>query len=194
MAGGSYGGALALGYALAYPNRVLALILRDTFSWGTATMMHALMISVTSERVTVDPERQYRMWTGVLLDDEDFGAGVAEMSPLFRPANASDIKTHKVQENDPRLGKVHAATQNFAFSHNMPRFDIRSRLKEITVPALVIVGRHDVITPVAFSEEIAREIPRAQLAIFENSGHNPAMDETQAFEKLVEEYVSSLGF
>lgn len=76
----------------------------------------------------------------------------------------------------------------------MPRYDVRSQLKEIAVAALVIVGRHDVVAPVAFSEDIAREIPRAQLAIFENSGHNPAMDEKQAFEELVEDYVPSLGF
>lgn len=105
MAGGSHGGSLALGYALAHQDRVLALILRDTFSWGTATMMHALMVTLTSERVTVDPERQYRMWTGILLDDEDFEAGVAEMSPLFSPSSLNDIETHEVQENSPKEGK-----------------------------------------------------------------------------------------
>lgn len=56
-------------------------------------------------------------------------------------------------------------------------------------PTLVVVGRHDVIAPVTFSEEIAAGIPRSTLKIFERSGHNPAEDEPQQLEEAVLEFV-----
>ena len=74
----------------------------------------------------------------------------------------------------------------------MPRFDVRSRLKDILVPTLVIVGRHDLITPVSDSEEISNGIPNSQLAIFENSGHHPGNDEKAAFQKRVAEFLSTV--
>jgi proline iminopeptidase len=46
-------------------------------------------------------------------------------------------------------------------------------LNLVTGPVLVNVGRHDSITPVEASEEMAARIPQAELVIFENSGHSP---------------------
>lgn len=193
LAGGSYGGFLSLDYALVHQDRLLALILRDTWAWGTRGMMQALKASLTSGRIRPDPERQYRMWTGILLDDHDFAQGVGEMEALFAP-DAPDIDPKAEHENHPRNGLVHAATQNWAFAQNMPKFDVRSRLQEIRVRTFVGVGRHDLITPLEFSQEIAQGIPNSELVIFEHSGHNPARDETEAFQARLSSFVSSLGF
>lgn len=132
------------------------------------------------------------MWTGILHDDKDFAAGVGEMSTLFKP-DSPEVDQNIDRENTPAEGTTHSATQNFAFAHNMPKFDVRSRLKEIIVPTLVIVGKHDLITPVAFSEEIANEIPKSELTIFEYSGHNPGQDEPEAFQQRIHEFLSYLG-
>lgn len=191
LAGGSYGGFISLDYALVHQGRLLGLVLRDTWAWGTRGMMQALKACLVSKRVKVDPERQFRMWTGILRDDEDFAEGVAEMTALFAP-NSPNIDPHAEQENTPRRGNIHAATQNFAFSQNMPRFDVRSRLWEVDVPTLVVVGRHDLIAPLSFSEEIAQGIPKAKLVIFERSGHNPAHDEPEAFQAHISDFVSTL--
>lgn len=193
LAGGSYGGFISLDYALVHQDRLLALILRDTWAWGTRGMMQALKASLTSKRVKVDPERQYRMWTGILIDDQDFVRGVTEMQALFAP-DSEDVDPTVEHENSPSKPNVHAATQNWAFSQNMPKFDVRSRLKEIQVRTFVAVGRHDLITPLEFSEEIARGIPNAELTIFERSGHNPAHDEREEFQARLKVFISSLGF
>ncbi|KAF8860837.1 alpha/beta hydrolase fold protein [Acephala macrosclerotiorum] len=194
LAGGSYGGFLSLDYALAFQDRLLALILRDTWAWGTRGMMNALKVSLTSDRIKADPERQTRMWTGILYDDQDYANAVAEMSALFL-SPAVDLAQRKYSDPEA-LGEtpqIHAATQNAAFSYNMPRFDVRSRLKDILVPTLVIVGRHDLIAPVAYSEEISNGIPNSQLTVFEKSGHNPGNDEPEAFQQRVFEFLSSVS-
>lgn len=133
------------------------------------------------------------MWTGILRDDEDFAVGVGEMHVLFAP-DSPEIDASAKQENTPIAGIVHSATQNFAFAHNMPRFDVRHRLAEILVPTMVVVGRHDLITPVAYSEEITAGIPHAELTIFEQSGHNPAQDEPEAFQERIGRFTSSISF
>ena len=58
----------------------------------------------------------------------------------------------------------------------------------ITVPVLVTVGRHDWITPVVASEDIAREIPNSTLVIFENSGHSPHREENEKYLKLLRDF------
>jgi len=83
------------------------------------------------------------------------------------------------RRNDPR---------RFAFSRNIPAYDLRDRLGEIHVPTLVLVGRQDWITPVDQSEYLAAHIPGAQLAILEHSGHGPMIEENDVFTARVREF------
>ena len=57
------------------------------------------------------------------------------------------------------------------FSQLAPRYDLRPRLGEITLPTLVIVGRHDWICPPAASRAIADAIRGAQLVELPDAGH-----------------------
>ena len=51
------------------------------------------------------------------------------------------------------------------------RFDVRERLGEIAVPALVLCGSADRMTPPRYSEFLANRIPQATLAIIPGCGH-----------------------
>lgn len=51
------------------------------------------------------------------------------------------------------------------------RADSRPLLVEIEMPALVIVGRQDLVTPVARAEEMATGIANARLVVIEECGH-----------------------
>jgi proline iminopeptidase len=62
-------------------------------------------------------------------------------------------------------------------------------LGEITVPALVIVGRFDFITNVDMAEEMASHIPDARLEIFEESGHFALVEEPQKFYCVIKEFI-----
>ena len=64
----------------------------------------------------------------------------------------------------------------------LDRFNTLEKLPAINVPALVMSGRHDPITPPEpGSERIAGLLPNAELAIFEGSGHYPFIEEQYAF-------------
>jgi pimeloyl-ACP methyl ester carboxylesterase len=72
-------------------------------------------------------------------------------------------------------------------------FDVESRLGEIPMPALVLAGRHDRAIPVEAAELIAREIPDAQLVVFEQSAHIPFVEEQDAYVDAVKRFVGRSG-
>ena len=176
---------MALEYTVAYPDRVGALILRDTVAFGNRMTLQVLASVLTSTRVTVDVDRQIRLWSGTLVDQADFAAAVQEILPIYTPP---DIEA---RVGEVRVEDVHFETQNAAFSYNVPRYDVRQKLGQIDVPTLVVVGRHDVLCTVAEAEEIHRGIKGSQLVVFEKSGHSPPRDEPEAFRDVLRAFLDT---
>lgn len=179
-------------YAFTRPSRLTALLLRDTWAWGSCAVLNCLKAVLTDPRLSVDPDRQVRLWSGTLLSDADFEASFKGIMPLYVPPGlppSFEGGTAKKHENF----EGHAETQNFAFSINVAKFDVRKRFGEIKVPTLVVVGRYDLIAPVAYSEEIAKGIPNSQLTVFENSRHSLPDDEPEAFRERLLALFSELG-
>jgi len=141
LAGASYGGFIALDYAIRHSERLRGLILRDTWANGKVGAMAALANIVTSNRVKPDVARQVRLWSGTLHDDEDFEKSVTEILPFYLPPD-DVVKPDELPESTEFKGSVifHSATQNFAFSVNMPRFDVRNQLKDIKVTRETLSG------------------------------------------------------
>ncbi|KAK1540838.1 hypothetical protein CPAR01_06827 [Colletotrichum paranaense] len=192
LAGGSYGGFVALQYALSHPDRLLALILRDTWACGLRGAFNFIKTILISDRITPDPDRQVRLNSGNIRDNEDFAAAFAEIVEIYKPKDdsASVGSRDTTFEGNDAHEHLHYETHNFAFSYNLPRLDVRSQLKDITAPTLVATGRHDVVVPVEYGEEISRGIPNSELAIFEKSGHSPPTDEPEAFRETVSNFLS----
>jgi pimeloyl-ACP methyl ester carboxylesterase len=67
-------------------------------------------------------------------------------------------------------------------------FDATDRLHEITVPALVIGGSHDRLTLAQASEHMVEELPKAELKIFENTGHMTMLERHEEFNELLERF------
>lgn len=187
MAGGSYGGFISLEYALAHPDRVRAVVLRDTAAHGGFDEQ-ARRNAVASPRVQVDVEKFDRIFAGTTRDDADLESCWREIVPLY------DHDPDPARARARLEGTVyHHESHNAAFMDNMPRYDLLDRLPEIGCPVLVTVGRHDWITPVRASEEIAERIPGARLVVFENSGHSPPSEEPERFQQVVRGFLHDAG-
>lgn len=186
MTGGSYGGYMALEYTLAHPERVSRLILRDTAaSHKFEGQAKATALSRAKEFPAINEADLNRIFAGQLKDDDDFRTVFEMIAPLY-DANYDPERTANWVKNI----KFRAETHNFAFSQNIPNFDLTDRLSEIKVPTLVVVGRHDWITPLEASEELAAGIPNAELVIFENSGHSPQQEEHERFVQVVRDFLT----
>jgi proline iminopeptidase len=186
VAGGSYGGFLSQEYVLAYPSNVLAVMLRDTSSdhgWEEQAEVNALV----SPRVkdTLDYEKFRRIMDGRCVSDDDMRDCYAEIQPLY------NVNWDPVADAE-RLKRIpfHHATHNYAFTHNLPGWDLKPRLGEIQVPVLITHGRHDWIIPLEAAEEMARLLPGARLVVFENSGHSPQIEEVALWEAAVRQFLA----
>jgi pimeloyl-ACP methyl ester carboxylesterase len=71
--------------------------------------------------------------------------------------------------------------------------DYREFFSSIKVPTMVIFGGDDKLTSPRAGEFIAARIPQARLQIFEQSSHCPFYEEPEGFNRVVHEFVSSLG-
>jgi proline iminopeptidase len=70
---------------------------------------------------------------------------------------------------------------SYFFGVLAPHYDLRPRLKDISVPTLVIVGRYDWICPPAASRILAAGIPNALLTEIPAAGHFSFSEEPRAF-------------
>lgn len=140
----------------------------------------------------VDLARQERLWAGMLSDAEDFAGSLGDIGSLFayRKEGGKDEEAREEvqaeQQQEPVAEStwvVFQETHNAAFSACLPQFDVRARLGEIKARTLVVVGRHDWLTPVEGAEEIVEGIKggggEAELVVFEESGHNPTSEEVE---------------
>src|SRR5690606_40035180 len=73
------------------------------------------------------------------------------------------------------------------------RRDSFDTLHGLRVPALVIVGDEDRLSPLAEAEAMAEAIPEAKLAVIEQAGHLSAVERPEEFNRLVADFVRSLG-
>jgi L-proline amide hydrolase len=67
-------------------------------------------------------------------------------------------------------------------------WDVRDRLDEITVPALVIRGRYDICTE-RIAATLLAGLPNAREVVFEESSHMPVLEESDRYLEVVESFL-----
>lgn len=70
------------------------------------------------------------------------------------------------------------------------REEMLARLGGTRLPMLITWGRHDRILSVAHLEEARRRFPHARVHVFEASGHFPQIEEAEAFDRLVLDFLA----
>lgn len=181
--GGSYGGFLTLEYVLKYQENVTHVILRDTApsnNYNDLSMERAL----NSNLPGITESMLHRLFHGQVISDKEFKEMFAAIQPLYTVVVDEEANKNRIDNM-----YFHYETHNFAFSVNKKAYDISDRLHTIHVPVLVTVGRHDWVTPVICSEDIAREIETSTLVIFENSGHSPHLEENEEYLKMMKSFI-----
>lgn len=183
IAGGSYGGFMAMEYAIRYPDRVIAMVLRDT-SPDNSNGHLARENALASDRVEVDMDKFDRIDRGEVADNEDLRDCWREILPLY-DFTYDPAAVEKKVEATPYRYEAH----NYAFSVNLPNYDLKPQLPSITVPTLITVGRTDWITPVSCSEAIADLVPLSEMVVFERSGHSPQIEEAELWTQTVRDFM-----
>ncbi len=183
LLGTSYGGMVALSYAVRYPHNLSHLI-------AVATVPDYRFLEraqhILAERGT--PEQQAaaeRLWQGTFENDEQLRDYFDILGPLY----SLTYDPEKSRQRRKRAILSHEAI-NIGFRTFLRSYNLTDQLASITVPTLVIGGRHDWICAPEFSEQIASQIPGADLRIFERSAHSILADEPQAFLDVVRGFLT----
>jgi pimeloyl-ACP methyl ester carboxylesterase len=72
-------------------------------------------------------------------------------------------------------------------------FDARALLGRVQVPTLVVAGADDQVTPVALAEELAAGIAGARLEVLAAAGHQAPLEQSERFNRLLEEFAEGLA-
>jgi len=105
------------------------------------------------------------------------------------------VVTESYFENVTRFHKIKGTTEILLkilrkqFFHTLP--DEVHRLGEMDVPILIIFGRHDKAVPLERGEEMHKILRGSRLEIFEQAGHCPHDEQSQKFNQLAVDFLSS---
>jgi proline iminopeptidase len=177
--GHSAGGFVALQLALRHPGLASGLILCHT-----AAALGAAAESPAGPAERGGPEAGA---AAARLFGGDFSPEVLEtFDRLVLPLYAAPGHEH-VPARLMALTALNADIAAHFFQRLAPSYDVRPRLAEIAVPALVIAGRHDWVCPPAASRALAQGIPSARLVELD-SGHFGFSETPEAFVRAVRDY------
>ena len=169
LLGHSYGGFVALEYALTFPDRLAGLILMDTDSTGPRpeTMMAGL------QELGATPEQLAAFATPVATTEEML-ALFDTVGPLYLPHSEVAMARSVMAETIYRQGGSDGG------GRALDGWDVTARLPEIAVPALVITGADDFMFPPAIAQALGDSLPHAMVRIIGDSGHMPFVEASDA--------------
>jgi proline iminopeptidase len=181
--GVSFGGFVALEYALAHPDRVERLILIGTAAHGN--YFDEIFAGIRDRRPS--PELIAALSTPP-ADDEAAAKQWQAILPLY-VAPESDVDA--IRAALPEM-KVDIATSNRGMQI-WSAWDVRPRLHEIACPTLVLAGRYDYICPPTQARIIADGIASSTLGEWDDCGHFMWLEQAERFFSTVRGWLAETG-
>jgi pimeloyl-ACP methyl ester carboxylesterase len=71
-------------------------------------------------------------------------------------------------------------------------FNVMDRLGEIRVPALIVCGRDDKLTPVKYSQYLKDQLREVRFEVIEAAGHNVMIEQPDALNRVIREFAREL--
>ncbi|VVJ17199.1 Hydrolase [Amycolatopsis camponoti] len=191
LIGHSHGGFVAQYFALHRPDRVAGVVLYESApvtgpEHGAEAQRNVEEFARrNADRPDLPGVLAALQATASISDDDEMDAALRGLLPAyfadywgreaeFAPLRATVRGTH-ISGLDERL---------------VPdTIDDRAALGSLTVPALVVAGRFDVICGVRWARELVELIPDARLVVLERSGHFGHLEEPAVFAEAVAGFV-----
>lgn len=187
--GHSFGGNVALEYALRYPERLSHLILINSggdYRWVRENAP-ALLAQRGFSPETVDSGR--RMLNGEIEPNEMFPI-LMKLGKAYSPHLSLWKIPHMILTG--LQTKLQPTALIFAGTQLLRNWTVMDRLGEIKAPTLVIAGRKDFLYPPEHQQELAARIPNARLVLIDKSGHNPHDEQPADVQRLIRDFLKDL--
>jgi pimeloyl-ACP methyl ester carboxylesterase len=179
IVGASFGGRVAVDFALTYPARTRGLILAAALVGG------------------YQPQADLQQFSH--QEDELLEAGDLDGATELNLRMWVDGPYRTPDQVDPVLRALVAEMQRHAFAMPVPdSVDLYAieppaleRLQEIQVPTLIIVGELDVPEVVVAAQTLADRIPGARQIVMPGVAHLPSLEDPQTFNDHLRAFISS---
>ncbi len=192
MLGHSWGGWLAIDYALTYPENLKTLILEDT----VADMPHLvqelerLRAALGSETVAMMQKHEAQG----TIDHPEYLAAITILN-YRHVCRLSDwpapVKRSLDDWNMGPYGTMQGPNE-FLYIGNLKDWNRVPDLPKITVPVLITCGEHDELTP-ACALRMKLGLPDAELKVIANASHMPFYENPQAYYPALLDFLSRRG-
>jgi 2-hydroxy-6-oxonona-2,4-dienedioate hydrolase len=163
LVGNSFGGWIALDFAMQHPSMVEKLVLVD--SAGLAWQQPLAELNPSSMAAT------RTLLESVFYDKK-----------IISDGDVQQAFTQRMRNNDGYT--IQRTVAGFA----TPQFE-DAKLDSIHVPTLVMWGRQDELIPLASGEKLRDGISAAKLVVFEQCGHVPQIEKSTEFNRALLEFL-----
>lgn len=175
VAGLSMGGQIALEVAVAAPDRLIGLILCDTFA-----------------ELDTREKKSGRLALADRLDAEGMAMYAEEVLPKMLCAGTIERNPKLAAELVAMMKRAPAAGASAALRARAGRRDYLPLLPTLKVPTLIVVGIHDQFTPVSDAELMHQSIPESTLLVFADAGHITNMEQPPMFNRALAEFLGKV--
>ena len=187
--GHSFGGFLAQWYAVKYPDHLAALILADAMP--PYSVDHQLQ--PTRQQMFITSEEKQRIHEihntrGISISNKIYNAwlnGDWKRQNFYRPTN----------DEMTRMARHGCMYDDGYGSHMMcsyPTYSLCGAFERCPIPTLIIEGKWDLTWNIDKPEKMRQLLPKAQLILFERSGHSPFDDQPEIFTQCIHNFLLNL--
>ncbi len=184
--GQSWGGMLAMEYALRQPPGLASIVVADS-----PASMRLWVSEANRLRSELPPEIEQTLRKHEAAGTTGDPAYAAAVDVFYRrhvcrvdPWPDCVVRTMKALADDGYVYNLMNGPSEFHCIGTLKDWDITSRLHEIRVPTLLLSGRHDEATPLIVGT-IHDRILGSEWVVFEQSSHMPHIEEPAAFNATV---------
>ncbi|MEP7167987.1 MAG: alpha/beta hydrolase [Bacteroidota bacterium] len=175
ICGVSMGGYIALDVLYRYPNRFAGIILSDT-----------QCIADTAETKTKRYETIKKIEENGL---NDFAEGFVKNIFSEFTLNHNNEVVNQIKQT---ILSTPVETVISTLKALAERWEKCSTLNEINIPALILCGAEDKVTPVVQSEFLNKNISNSVLHVIEKAGHLPNLEQPEIFNGFLHKFISNL--
>ena len=168
--GHSFGGNVALEYALRYPQHLSHLILVNSgadYIWPREKAAEVLAKRGYSPEIV---ELARRFLNGQIEPHEMFSS-LMKLGKAYDPYMTTGQYLHMMIYGIS--SKLRPEAMIFGETQVLKNWTVMDRLSEIKVPTLVLAGRDDFVYPPEHQQELVSRLPDAKLVLIDRAGHHP---------------------
>ena len=177
--GWSFGGAIAMRWALLHPEHVARLLLvcatpRFTASDDWPHAMAPAMLAKFGDELTVAYRLTLQRFLSLQVQGSDEGR-----------ATLAALRAQLSARGEPSRATLKSALRV------LTETDVRTDARSITAPTLIVTGERDTLVPTAAGAWLARTIPGARHVAIAGAAHAPFLSHPRAFNDAIAEFLDA---